>query len=298
MKILTKYLSLTILCAGLTGIQQSVFADAVEEELNNPVGLAQFITPGLAEFEVAGVLGNLTGGVVEDVDFFKFYGQAGDVVTLDIDGGMDGQRSVDTILAVFGDGPDYRMLRLNDDSFPVDEGSSHRYDSRIENFVLPWTGVYYVGVSHYPRYFRDGAVTMNGFARNGDYQLVISGVSSPALQINISIKPGKNEVAPLNPKARGRVPVALLSSDDFDPKEVDVNSLTFGHSGSEESLEKCNKPSADLNKDGIRDLICHFDNQLTGFRKGDLEGVLKGSMKDRTAIEGRGLLRVVPEKAN
>ena len=139
---------------------------------------------------------------------------------------------------------------------------------------------------------------MNGIPANGDYRLVISGVSSAVMHINISVKPGKNEVAPINPKSRGRVPVALLSSEEFDPSEVDVNSLTFGHEGSEESLEKCNKPSADINKDGKKDLICHFDNQMAEFRKGDLEGVLKGSMKDGTIIEGRGLLKVVPEKAN
>ena len=302
MKPITKYLSLSLLGASLIGIQQNVVAEVMEEERNDPVSLAQFITPGMAALELAGVLGNLTGDVVEDLDFFKFYGQAGDVVTLDIDAGMGGQRDVDTIMAIFADAPDHHMLRMNDDSFPVDEGSTHRYDSRIDNFVLPWTGVYYVGVSHYPRYFRDGAVARSGAASNGDYRLVISGVSSSTTFINISVKPGKNEVAPINPKARGRIPVALLSSDDFNPGDVDTSTLTFGRDGTEESLEKCNKPNADINQDGKKDMICFFDNQLTGFRKGDLEGTLKGSLKSSarggvSMIEGRGLLKVVPEKA-
>ncbi len=297
MKPITKYLSLSLLSASLLGIQQNVVAEVMEEERNDPVSMAQFLTPGMVELELSGVLGNLDGVAVEDVDFYKFHGQAGDVVTLDIDAGWGGQRNVDTIIAVFSEGPDHRMLRMSDDSYPLDPGSTNTLDSRIDNFVLPWSGVYYVGVSHYPRYFRDGGSMLSGTASNGDYRLVISGVSNSTLHINISVKPGKNELAPINPKARGRVPVALLSSDEFEPKDVDVDSLTFGRDGTEESLEKCNKPSADINQDGKKDLVCHFDNQLTGFRKGDLEGVLKGSMKDGTMIEGRGLLKVVPEKA-
>jgi hypothetical protein len=297
MKPIAKYLSLSLLSASLISIQQSAVAEVMEEERNDPVSMAQFVTPGMAPLEMSAVLGNLTGSPVEDLDFYKFHGQAGDVVTIDIDAGWGGQRNVDTILAVFSDGPDHRMLRMSDDSYPLDPGSTNTLDSRIDNFVLPWSGVYYVGVSHYPRYFRDGGVANSGAASNGDYRLVISGVSSSVVHITISVKPGSDEVAPINPKARGRVPVALLSSDDFDPANVVVNSLTFGHDGSEESLEKCNKPSDDLNQDGKNDLVCHFDNQLTGIRKGDIEGVLKGEMKDGTMIEGRGLLKVVPEKA-
>jgi hypothetical protein len=298
MKIRVKYFFLSILIAGTSGNQAVFAADATEAEANHPIAMAQFIVPRMTEFEVSSVIGGISGTAVEDLDFYKFFGQAGDVVTLDIDGGMGGLRSVDTIMAIFANMPDHRMLRINDDSSPVDEGSVHRYDSRIVDFVLPSTGVYYVGVSHYPRYFRDGGLARNGRARNGDYMLVVSGVSNSVLHINISVKPGKREIAPLNPRAKGRVPVVLLSADDFNPKDVDVNSLTFGHGGDEESLEKCNKGSADFNKDGIKDMICHFDNQMAEFRKGDLEGVLKGSLKDGTAVEGRGLLKVVPEKAN
>lgn len=297
MKKVVNYLYLSILGAGLVCSQSALAAES-EVELNNPVSLAQFITPGSDEFDISGVLGVVSGTAVEDLDFYKFFGQAGDVVTIDIDGGMGGMRSVDTVIAVFSDGPDYTMLRMNDDSYPVDEGSSYFYDSRIVDFVLPATGRYFIGVSHYPRYFSDGGVARDGYVRNGDYHLIVSGVSSPMVHMNISVKPGHNEVAPLNPRARGRVPVALLSGNGFDPKDVVVDSLTFGHKGDEDSLEKCNKPAADLNHDGVKDMVCHFDNQMAGFQKGDLEGVLQGKLKSGTMFEGRGLLKVVPEKAN
>jgi len=273
-------------------------AQMFEIERNDPIPVAQFVVPGMSGFELSAALGNVSGPAVEDLDFYSFYGQAGDVVTFDIDGGYGGLRSVDTVMAVFGDAPDYRMLRMNDDNYPADPGSISSLDSRIENFVLPVTGTYYVGVSHFPRYFQNGGTARSASPQNGDYQLVITGVSDPTLHITISVKPGHNELAPLNPRARGSIPVALLSSEDFTPAKVDTKSLTFGHDGNEESLVRCNKAVADLNKDGKADLICHFDNQTAGFHHGDLEGVLQGSLIDGTKIEGRGLLKVVPEKAD
>jgi hypothetical protein len=132
---------------------------------------------------------------------------------------------------------------------------------------------------------------------NGDYTLVISGVSSPVLHINIDIKPGNGEsAAPMNPKAKGKIPVALLGSRDFSVMDVDTASLTFGHTGDEASLSKCSGRE-DVNDDGTLDLICHFENQLAAFQPTDEEGILKGRLDDGRLFEGRGLLKVVPEKA-
>ena len=299
MKILIKQFFLTTLLTGLAVSQQVLAANAMEVEVNHPIVMGQLIAPGMQEYEVSAVLGNVSGSAVDDVDFFKFFGQQGDVVTVDIDSGIGGARSVDTVMAIFGDGPTFKRWRVNDDA-PIDPGSTSRMDSRIENFVLPETGVYYVGVANYGRSFATGGVVSGTRVSNGDYMLVVSGVTTgpQVLHINIDVKPGTENISPLNPKAKGRVPVALLSAENFDPADVDVSSLTFGHDGDEASLEKCNKGSADFNKDGVKELICHFDNQTASFRKGDEEGVLKGKLKDGTLIEGRGLLKVVGEKAD
>ena len=87
----------------------------------------------------------------------------------------------------------------------------------------------------------------------------------------------------------------MLSGEDFNPADVDVSSLTFGHNGDESKMEKCHK-AGDFNKDGVKDLVCQFDNQAAGFQYNDLEGVLQGSLKNGKRIEGRGLLKVVPRK--
>jgi Bacterial pre-peptidase C-terminal domain len=290
-----------ITAAFLAAFGASGLAFAIYEiEPNGSIATAQRLEIGHGgSAEVTAMLGNSTGLIVADVDFYVFEGREGDLVTLDIDGGMklpgSGARSVDTVLAIFGPGG----WSQNDDA-SVDSGSTHRFDARIDNFRLPATGTYLVGVSSYPRYFReDGTLTSNSLnsTSNGTYTLLISGVTPPLLQINVDVKPGNtDEAAPINPKSKGNIPVALLSSSDFNAPEVDEQSLRFGAQGDEASLLRCNKGDTDVNADGKRDLVCHFDTQTAGFEPGDLEGIVKGSLKDGRRFEGRGLLKVVPVK--
>jgi hypothetical protein len=283
-------------------------AQAVDEiEPNHPIGSAQPLTIApVAGGEkggatVSGVIGNLSGAAVGDVDFYSFYGQEGDVVTVDIDGGMGGARNVDTVVAVFGAGPSYKKLRENDDAgTPLDAGSSHRYDSRIDNFLLPATGTYTIGVSSYPRRFNDGggltSSSLGGYS-NGDYTLIVSGVSPPMLQINIDIKPGSGDSpAPINPRSKGKIPVALLSSADFTAVTVRVDSLRFGPTGNEASPSHCGHSGEDVNGDGRLDLVCHFENQKAAFSPSDEEGIVKGMTDTGRAFEGRGRLKVIPQK--
>jgi hypothetical protein len=286
---------------------------ASEREANNPVASSQTLdidditvdgraTTGAV---VDGVVGALSGSAVQDLDYFVFEGKAGDVVTFDIDGGWNGLRRVDTIIGVFGPAPEFRLLNTNDDS-PVDPGSERSSatstttrDSRIDNFRLPADGTYTVGVSSFPRRFANGGgvtSTTLGTNANGDYTLTISGVTPSVMQISIEIKPGNDGVAPINPKARGKVPVALLGSSEFSVEDVDADSLTFGHSGNEASLSKCGSPS-DVDGDAHPDLVCHFDNQAAHFDSSDEEAILRGNLENGRKFEGRGWLKVVPVKA-
>ncbi|MGH8443501.1 MAG: pre-peptidase C-terminal domain-containing protein [Nevskiaceae bacterium] len=277
-----------------------------EREANNPVAQAQTLevsaTGGstVGGADVNGVIGVTTGASVLDTDYFIFEGQEGDVVTLDIDGGIGGARDVDTIIAVFGPAPAYAVLRLNDDGgTPNDPGSVSPLDSRIVNFRLPATGPYTVGVSSYPRRFANGGGTTSntlGTRSNGDYKLLISGVTVPVMQINIDIKPGSGDVAPINPKSRGKIPVALLGSSEFSVDEVDTTTLGFGHSGDEKNLSKCGTPT-DVNGDLWPDLLCHFENQGAAWAGTEDEAILKGKLESGRRFEGRGWLKVVPVKA-
>jgi hypothetical protein len=117
------------------------------------------------------------------------------------------------------------------------------------------------------------------------------------LQVNIDVKPGNDDNwAPINPKSRGKIPVALLSSGSFDAMAVDINTLTFGASGDEDSLSHCNKRGKDVNGDGMLDRLCHFHNQKAGFGNESLEGIVRGRTIMGTVFEGHGFLKVVPGK--
>ena len=270
----------------------------VEYEPNHPVDQPQYIISSTGEATIDGELAMWNQEY--DLDFFSFYAKAGDVVSVDIDNGYGVGKSVDTLIAIFSSDSEHRMLRMNDDA-PVDPGSEHRFDSRIENFFVPETGIYVVGVSSYPRFFRDGGDVWNEqYFRGGDYDLIITGIAPNTKQITIDIKPGSKDLPPINPKSRGKIPVALLSDPDFNALDVDADSLRFGPNGDEESLFKCNSRGEDVNGDGRLDLVCHFENQQAGFEPGDLEGILTGMLVARdnseTPIEGRGWLKVKPEK--
>lgn len=301
MRLTIKILAVTAAC--LVGAAQAAELTSNEVEPNHPIGSAQTLSVS-GTTAVPAALGN---GGTNDLDYFRFYANAGDVLTIDIDNGIGGSQNVDTIIALFSGGPDCEILRQNDDAPDLDDGSAYQQDSRIDNFVAPTTGYYFVGVSNFPRGFDEagdcGAVVNSDYSEAGDYTLRISGATeqesteeevAEVQYIAIRIKPGNNNVAPMNPKSRGRIPVAILGGPDFNPLNIDRQSLTFGSSGDENSLAKCNWKGADLNNDGRVDLICHFNNHMAGFKPTDLEATLRGRINGGMEFEGTGYLKIVP----
>src|SRR5688572_20968812 len=193
---------------------------------------AQPVTFTAGKALIKGVLGtsSLTGKPVLDVDFYSFEAYKGNVLNIDIDKGMkpvpdpiEGvMRSVDTILAIFGPMPSVVKADegLNMPTGADPDGSAGSADFRdafIDNFVVPADGIYVVGVSSQPRFFKDGGTVANptspGSFPNGRYELVISGVIPPIVQVKIDVKPGNQGDAPVNPKAKGVIPVAILSQE-------------------------------------------------------------------------------------
>ncbi|HSM72312.1 MAG TPA: hypothetical protein VK851_12280, partial [Anaerolineales bacterium] len=107
------------------------------------------------------------------------------------------------------------------------------------------------------------------------------------------IKPG-SDTNPINPNSRGKIPVAILSTADFDaPAMVDASSLTVGPTGDESSLAFCNDGPEDVNGDGLLDLVCHFHTQGTGFQVGDLEGILKGMTIEGIPLDGQDKVKIL-----
>ena len=165
-----------------------------EVEPNDPIASAQFLTitaSGTAEIE--GILGTIGGADVDDLDFFSFLGSLGEVVTIDIDNAAGGLQSFDSMVALFGPGPSFTLLIQIDDA-SLDPGSTSVLDSRIDNFTLPSTGIFTVGVTNFGRPFQNGGVVGPGTVRNGDYTLIISGVTptpvtGPHQLVSIAVTP-------------------------------------------------------------------------------------------------------------
>jgi hypothetical protein len=274
----------------------------------------------IGSVEINGVIGfaDPLAAAIPDVDFYAFEATEGDLLEVDVDAGMHPfadpklQRSVDTVVVIYGPLPNVTVTRENTNSraaLPLDDGSQHVGDALIRSFRAPRTGTYVVGVSSDPRSFVDGGGTSNTIVSgrsapfpNGKYKLTISGVTSPVQHINIAIKPGSGEKAPINLKAKGTIPVALLShrktdtSEAFDALTVDTSTLTFGGTGDEYSYLRCSKEGLDVDADGLLDLVCHFDNQAAKWQAEDLEGTVKGKTVKGVAFEGSGPLKVLPRK--
>jgi len=141
-----------------------------------------------------------------------------------------------------------------------------------------------------------GSVSVSTFQTNiGQHEGSALVDCAVPLEKDIDIKPGSDPNS-INPKGKGTIPVAILSTADFDATtQVDKTSLTFGRTGGEPSLAFCTKSDEDVNLDGLLDIVCHFRTQLTGFQAGDTEGILKGKMVNGVAILGRDSVRIVDD---
>jgi 6-phosphogluconolactonase (cycloisomerase 2 family) len=124
-----------------------------------------------------------------------------------------------------------------------------------------------------------------------------TGATTVQIQINSSDDDGDSDherPARIDPNSRGDIRVAILSTASFSaPSLVDMTSLTFGHSGTEKSLDYCETRSKDVNHDGIPDLVCHFKVSQMNFQKGDTVGTLNGMQLDKvTPIQGSAPIKI------
>lgn len=111
--------------------------------------------------------------------------------------------------------------------------------------------------------------------------------------VDIDIKPGSVPNT-INRASSGKTPVAILSSPTFDATaHVDISSLTFGRTGDEASLAFCDADGQDVNNDGLRDVVCHFETQAAGFLSGDTQGILKGRTQTGARFRGTDSVRAL-----
>ncbi len=109
-------------------------------------------------------------------------------------------------------------------------------------------------------------------------------------EIKIDIKPGGNPNN-INLKSRGVVPVAVLTTDDFDASTIDPETVLFA------GAVPVRWKLCDVDGDGNDDLLFHFKTQeLQDLDENSKEAKLTGETLDGNTIKGTDSVRIVLPK--
>lgn len=111
-----------------------------------------------------------------------------------------------------------------------------------------------------------------------------------SIDIKIDIKPGSFPNS-INPKSKGIIPVAILTTDSFDATAVDPTTVLFGATGTEAA--PVHFVLEDVNKDGDTDMILQFNTQNTGIDCGYSSASLTGQTLSGQTIEGYDFINTV-----
>jgi hypothetical protein len=146
--------------------------------------------------------------------------------------------------------------------------------------------------------FSGGSGTLTGsYGNQSSFSLSFSGpdilviyLEDPATgeeQVEIDIKPGSYPNS-INLKSNGVVPVAVLTTDDFDASGVDPGTVAFaGASPLRWAIE-------DVDDDGDLDMVFHFKTQELNLDENSTEAELTGLTTDGDDISGTDDVRIVP----
>jgi hypothetical protein len=131
---------------------------------------------------------------------------------------------------------------------------------------------------------------------NGDfgttYSFRIEGDASSPLDgpttIQVDIKPGSH-TNPIKLRSQGVIPVAILTTEDFDANNVDVSTVKFGPG----DAQPVHHALDDVDGDTDWDLIFHFKTQEAGTTCGDTEATLTAYTLDGLEITGTDSIKTV-----
>jgi len=111
----------------------------------------------------------------------------------------------------------------------------------------------------------------------------------PTIEVDIDIKPGSDPNS-INLKSKGVVPVAVLTTNDFDASTVDPDTVEFA------GAEPVRWTMEDVDGDGDMDMLFHFKTQELNLDEDSTEAILTGATLDGTSIEGTDTVNIVPKK--
>lgn len=114
--------------------------------------------------------------------------------------------------------------------------------------------------------------------------------AASVLPVQIDIKPGSFPNG-IDPRSKGVIPVAILTTETFDATTVDPLSVAFGPGAAAETHGRGHLE--DANSDGVLDIVLHFRTQDAAIQCGDPEASLAGHTVDGVSIEGLDSIRTV-----
>ena len=126
--------------------------------------------------------------------------------------------------------------------------------------------------------------------------IVEAGEDGKTIPIVIDIKPGEGDgPSPINLKSKGKVPVAILSTETFDATTVDVGSIFFAGAGvNVKNNGSFHASFEDVNDDGLLDLVLHFNTQDLDLTDTSTEAILTGITEDGRCVSATNSVRIVP----
>jgi hypothetical protein len=111
-----------------------------------------------------------------------------------------------------------------------------------------------------------------------------------SVTLAMAIKAG-GDLSPINPKSNGVVPVALMTTDDFDVSKIDISTVRFGKSGTEAPVSTFS--IEDVDADGRIDLVLQFRTASTGIVCGTTLAKLTGKSTIGQDLNGSGAIKTV-----
>ncbi len=120
-------------------------------------------------------------------------------------------------------------------------------------------------------------MSMLGLALSGARQEV------EVIDVTIDIKPG-DEPTVIDPRGEGMIPVAILSSPEFDATSVDPGTVRFGANC--DVAAPVRSMTEDIDQDGDTDRMFLFRAPQTNISCGDTSASLTGKTRSGQAIAG------------